>query len=75
VSHGCVNLSTARAVQFYNFSIPGDVVQIENTSYTAQYDDGEGDWQLPFASFSNTAGLGPVWTGAVGVSSLSGQDS
>src|SRR5580700_4127591 len=75
VSHGCVNLSTARAVQFYNFSIPGDVVQIENTAYTAQYDDGEGDWQLPFASFSNTAGLGPVWTGAVGVPSLAGRDS
>jgi len=75
VSHGCVNLSTARAVQFYNFSIPGDVVQIENTGYNASYSDGEGDWQLPFASFSNTAGLGPVWTGPVGVSSLAGQDS
>jgi len=75
VSHGCVNLSIARAVQFYNFSIPGDVVQIEHTAYTAEYDDGEGDWQLPFASFSNTAGLGPVWTGAVGAPSLAGQDS
>lgn len=72
VSHGCVNLSTARAVQFYNFSIPGDVVQIVNTGYNASYADGEGDWQLPFAQFSNTAGLGTIWTGPVGVSSLPG---
>ena len=75
VSHGCVNLSTARAVMYYNFSIPGDVVQISNTGYNASYADGEGDWQLSFAAFSNTAGLGPVWTGPVGLSSLAGQDS
>jgi lipoprotein-anchoring transpeptidase ErfK/SrfK len=75
VSHGCVNLSIARAVQFYNFSIPGDVVEISNTGYNATYSDGEGDWQLPFTAFSNTAGLGPVWTGPIGLSSLAGQDS
>jgi lipoprotein-anchoring transpeptidase ErfK/SrfK len=75
VSHGCVNLSTQRAVAYYNFSIPGDVAQISNTGYNASYSDGEGDWQLPFASFSNTAGLGAVWTGPVGLSSLAGQDS
>ena len=54
---------------------PGDVVQISNTGYNASYSDGEGDWQLSFAAFSNTAGLGPVWTGPVGLSSLAGQDS
>lgn len=75
VSHGCVNLSTARAVVYYNFSIPGDVVQVENTGYNASYSDGEGDWQLSFAAFSNTAGLGPVWTGPIGMSSLAGQVS
>ncbi len=75
VSHGCVNLSNARAVQFYNFSIPGDVVKISNTGYNASYSDGEGDWQLSFAKFSNTAGLGAVWTGPVGASSLIGRDS
>ena len=75
VSHGCVNLSTARAVVYYNFSIPGDVVQVKNTGYNASYSDGEGDWQLPFTAFSNTAGLGAVWTGPVGISSLAGQVS
>jgi lipoprotein-anchoring transpeptidase ErfK/SrfK len=72
VSHGCVNLSTARATTYYNFSIPGDVVQISNTGYDATYSDGEGDWQIPFAQFSNTAGLGTVWTGPMAVSSLPG---
>jgi lipoprotein-anchoring transpeptidase ErfK/SrfK len=75
VSHGCVNLSTARATQFYNFSIPGDVVQVEHTGYNASYSDGEGDWQLPFAQFSDTPGLGAVWTGPVGTSSLPGEIS
>ncbi len=72
VSHGCVNLSNARATTYYNFSIPGDVVQIENTGYNAGYSDGEGDWQIPFAQFSNTAGLGAVWTGPMATSSLPG---
>jgi lipoprotein-anchoring transpeptidase ErfK/SrfK len=75
VSHGCVNLSTSRAVTYYNFSIPGDVVKISNTGYNASYSDGEGDWQLSFAQFSNTPGLGATWTGPVGTSSLPGQIS
>ena len=75
VSHGCVNLSNARATTYYNFSIPGDVVQVENTGYNATYSDGEGDWQIPFAQFSNTAGLGAVWTGPMAASSLPGQIS
>jgi lipoprotein-anchoring transpeptidase ErfK/SrfK len=64
VSHGCVNLSTEHAVQFYNFSQTGDVVIIEHTINPADYTNGEEDWQLPFAQFSNTPGYGAVWTGA-----------
>jgi lipoprotein-anchoring transpeptidase ErfK/SrfK len=75
VSHGCVNLSTARATTYYNFSIPGDVVRVVNTGYNATYSDGEGDWQIPFATFSNTAGLSAVWTGPMAASSLPGQIS
>jgi lipoprotein-anchoring transpeptidase ErfK/SrfK len=75
VSHGCVNLSTARAITYYNFSIPGDVVQVVNTGYNATYSDGEGDWQIPFASFSNSGGLGSVWTGPMAASSLPSQIS
>jgi lipoprotein-anchoring transpeptidase ErfK/SrfK len=54
VSHGCVNLSTARATAFYNLSIPGDVVQISATGNPADITNGEADWQIPFAQWNNT---------------------
>jgi lipoprotein-anchoring transpeptidase ErfK/SrfK len=31
VSHGCINMSTDRAAWFYDFSVPGDVVEINNS--------------------------------------------
>jgi lipoprotein-anchoring transpeptidase ErfK/SrfK len=31
VSHGCINLSTDRAQWFYDFSQPGDVVEVVNS--------------------------------------------
>jgi lipoprotein-anchoring transpeptidase ErfK/SrfK len=31
VSHGCINLSTDRAAWFFNFSQPGDIVEIKNS--------------------------------------------
>jgi lipoprotein-anchoring transpeptidase ErfK/SrfK len=46
VSHGCVNLSPSRAVDFFNFSRPGDVVIVQNSTRAADWTDGEGDWQL-----------------------------
>lgn len=64
VSHGCVNLSTDRAITFYNWSMPGDVVVITNTGNTATYASGEGDWQINFAQYNNTAGVANVWTGS-----------
>ncbi|HEY2702099.1 MAG TPA: Ig-like domain-containing protein [Candidatus Dormibacteraeota bacterium] len=54
VSHGCVNLSPARAQEFYQFSQIGDVVQVTGSSLTADASDGEGDWQIPFDQFANT---------------------
>ena len=62
VSHGCVNLSTDRAITFFNWSMPGDVVVISNTGNEATYASGEGDWQIPFAQFANTDGVGPINT-------------
>jgi len=55
VSHGCVNLSTARAIEFFGFSRPGDVVQVIHTPRAADFSDGEGDWQIPFDQFANSA--------------------
>ena len=42
----------------------GDVVIIKNTGNVATYASGEGDWQIDFAQYSNTNGVGSVWTGA-----------
>jgi lipoprotein-anchoring transpeptidase ErfK/SrfK len=60
VSHGCVNLSPARAQEFYQFSQIGDIVQVTGSSLTADASDGEGDWQIPFDQFANSgAGAAP----------------
>ena len=48
VSHGCVNLSTAHAMQFYNFSRIGDVVDVTGSARPAAYGDhGVMDWSNP----------------------------
>ncbi len=62
VSHGCVNLSTAHAATFYNFSIPGDVVVISHTGNIADITNGEADWQIPFAQWENS---GTVQAGSI----------
>ncbi len=62
VSHGCINLSPDRATNFYNWSLPGDVVVVSNTGNPASSEDGEGDWQLDFSQFNNTAGYPAFWT-------------
>ncbi|MGI8846674.1 MAG: Ig-like domain-containing protein [Candidatus Dormibacteria bacterium] len=59
VSHGCINLSEARATDFFNFSQIGDVVIIQGTPRQADQDDGEGDWQIPFAQYANSGGPQP----------------
>jgi lipoprotein-anchoring transpeptidase ErfK/SrfK len=42
VSHGCINLSTDRAAWFFNFSQPGDVVEVTN-SVGPQLSKADGD--------------------------------
>jgi len=56
VSHGCVNLSAARAEQFFNFSQKGDLVYVKNTGRPADASDGEADWNIPFAQYANSGG-------------------
>ena len=51
VSHGCVEQNPADAAWFYNWSIPGDVVEITGTSLQASEVNGEGDWNLPWSQF------------------------
>ena len=62
VSHGCVNLSEANAIWFYNWSLMGDVVQISQTVNVADIRNGEADWQIPFSQWDNTGVPAPVVT-------------
>jgi lipoprotein-anchoring transpeptidase ErfK/SrfK len=50
VSHGCINLSTDRAIWFFNFSQPGDVVEIKNSIGPAlgPQDGDIYDWTIPW---------------------------
>ncbi|HVX17351.1 MAG TPA: Ig-like domain-containing protein [Acidimicrobiales bacterium] len=53
VSHGCVNVSTANAEWFFNYSRVGDVVQVVNTPEQLQPSNGYGDWQIPWAQWAS----------------------
>ena len=53
VSHGCVNVSTADAEWFYNYSQVGDVVTVVGTSESLEPTNGYGDWQVPWATWSD----------------------
>ncbi|MGY1807923.1 Ig-like domain-containing protein [Blastococcus sp. SYSU D00669] len=50
VSHGCINMSTENAAWFFNFSQPGDVVEIKNSiGPTLSAADGDiYDWAIPW---------------------------
>ena len=48
VSAGCLNLSAENAEWFYNFSAPGDVVEIRNTGGEPLQQWQNGDWSVPW---------------------------
>ncbi|HEV7865926.1 MAG TPA: Ig-like domain-containing protein, partial [Acidimicrobiia bacterium] len=49
VSHGCINVSTANAQWFYNFTRRGDVVDVVNSPAKPKlYDPGMADWNIPW---------------------------
>lgn len=50
-SHGCTNLNPADAEWFYNFSLPGDIVDYPNANSTGTVQpswDGWGWWNVPW---------------------------
>ncbi|HUO40603.1 MAG TPA: Ig-like domain-containing protein [Mycobacterium sp.] len=47
-SHGCLNLNADNAQWFFNFSLPGDVVEIRNTGGAALQIWQNGDWTVPW---------------------------
>ena len=48
VSHGCLNLNADNAQWFYDFSQPGDVVEVRNTGGEPLQVWQNGDWSLPW---------------------------
>jgi lipoprotein-anchoring transpeptidase ErfK/SrfK len=49
VSHGCANLAPANAQWFYNFSRPGDVVEVTGSPVPLTQHDGDiWDWTVPW---------------------------
>jgi lipoprotein-anchoring transpeptidase ErfK/SrfK len=59
VSHGCINLSTERAQWFYDFSRPGDVVEVVNSvGGTLSRADGDiYDWAISWSDWKAGSAL------------------
>ncbi|WP_433672627.1 Ig-like domain-containing protein [Nocardia sp. CA-136227] len=48
VSHGCLNISPADATWFFDFVVPGDVVEVRNTGGEPLDIWQNGDWSIPW---------------------------
>jgi lipoprotein-anchoring transpeptidase ErfK/SrfK len=59
VSHGCINLSTERAAWFFDFSQPGDVVEIVNSAgpMLSAADGDIYDWAIPWEEWQAGSAL------------------
>lgn len=57
VSHGCLNLNAENARWFYEFSRPGDVVEVRNTGGEPLSVWQNGDWSLPWDTWRKGSAL------------------
>ncbi|MBV6760585.1 L,D-transpeptidase [Rhodococcus opacus] len=57
VSHGCLNLSRVNAQWFYDFSLPGDVVEVRNTGGEPLQLWQNGDWSVPWDAWQAGSAL------------------
>ncbi|WP_068269539.1 L,D-transpeptidase [Aldersonia kunmingensis] len=57
VSHGCLNLSPDNARWFYDFSVPGDVVEVRNTGGEPLQLWQNGDWSVPWEQWQGGSAL------------------
>jgi lipoprotein-anchoring transpeptidase ErfK/SrfK len=48
VSHGCLNLNADNAIWFFEFSQPGDIVEVRNTGGEPLAPWQNGDWSVPW---------------------------
>ena len=56
-SHGCLNLNGENAEWFYNFSVPGDIVEIRNTGGDPLKPTNNGDWSVPWSEWVKGSAL------------------
>jgi lipoprotein-anchoring transpeptidase ErfK/SrfK len=56
-SHGCLNLNSANAQWFFNFSVQGDVVEVRNTGGPALTLEHNGDWTIPWDQWRKGSAL------------------
>jgi lipoprotein-anchoring transpeptidase ErfK/SrfK len=57
-SHGCLNLNGDNAKWFFDFSQPGDVVEIRNTGGAPLTVQQNGDWTVPWNDWRKGSALG-----------------
>lgn len=57
VSHGCTGMSTADAAWLYDMTKRGDVVEYTGTDKPMTLDNGYGDWNADFATYSEGSAL------------------
>jgi lipoprotein-anchoring transpeptidase ErfK/SrfK len=57
-SHGCLNLNADNATWFFNFSRPGDVVEVRNTGGPPLQIGQNGDWTIPWDQWRQGSALG-----------------
>jgi lipoprotein-anchoring transpeptidase ErfK/SrfK len=57
VSHGCLNLSGENAQWFYDFSVPGDIVEVRNTGGPPLELKHNGDWGVPWEQWRQGSAL------------------
>jgi lipoprotein-anchoring transpeptidase ErfK/SrfK len=58
VSHGCLNLSPARAKEYYDGVLTGDPVEITGSTQTLSAKDGDySDWTYDWASWQKLSAL------------------
>ncbi len=57
VSHGCLNLSSDNASWFFDFAVPGDVVEVRNTGGPPLQLQHNGDWSVPWEQWRQGSAL------------------
>jgi lipoprotein-anchoring transpeptidase ErfK/SrfK len=58
VSHGCVNLSPARAQTYYNLAVPGDPITIKDSPRPGTWDNGWTYWFLTWPALLKGSATG-----------------